>query len=159
MATETLAFKGNGGSSSLILTSGASGRINALFSLRLLKSLLMLINAAVLLLLLPFRGRRRVLAVEKPAKDEKQQDCHRKGAVVRLPAAIVPWKSSINVSSSTAVTVKAVDEAVAARRALAIRRVMEDSDQSTAREYSLIDTKRGDKIFTQSWTPVSVKIR
>ncbi|KAF7822123.1 Monoglyceride lipase [Senna tora] len=154
-------------SSSWILTSGASGRISALFSLRLLRILLMLINAAVMLLLLPFRGRRLVSVVEKPRKDERQHDCLRKLAAVRLPATIVPWKSSMSVSSkscggvsSAAMAVQAAaDQAAAARRAMAIRRVTEDSDRSSLREYSLMDTKRGDTIFTQSWTPVSAKIR
>ncbi|KAI4352067.1 hypothetical protein L6164_006353 [Bauhinia variegata] len=142
--------------STLILTSGATGRVNALFSLRALKSLFMLINAIILFLLVPFRGRRRVSQVDKPGKDEKlQHECHRKGAVVRVPATIVPWKSS----SSTSTTVKAVDQAVAARRALAIRRVAEDDYKSTKREYLLFVAKRGDTIFTQSWIPVSVKSR
>ncbi|XP_028785056.1 uncharacterized protein LOC114740966 [Neltuma alba] len=162
MATETLVLRGQDGSSSLFLTSGATGRINALFSMRLLKSLLMLINSVVLLLLLPFRGPRRASPVDKPGKDEKQTDYNRKGVVVRVPTPFVPWKSCLSVgcsSSSAAATVKAVDEAVEARRALAIRRVVEDRDPNTVREYSLIGTKRGATIFTQSWTPVSVKIR
>ncbi|KAI9087363.1 hypothetical protein K1719_030683 [Acacia pycnantha] len=163
MATKTLVLSAQDGSSSLFLTSGATGRINALFSMRLLKSLLMLINSIIFLLLLPFRGPRRVSPVDKPGKDEKQIDYHHKGVVVRVPTAYVPWKSYLTVgcssSSTAAATVKAVDEAVEARRALAIRRVVEDRDPRTVREYFLIGTKRGDTIFTQSWTPVSAKIR
>ncbi|KAF3438308.1 hypothetical protein FNV43_RR21070 [Rhamnella rubrinervis] len=144
----------------LILTSGASGRINALLSLRAWRSLVMLINAFLLVLLLPFRGRKRTASsiassAERPPKDEKQESgSHRKGAVVRVPATIIPWKSS--ASSSTVV---AVDPEVAARRALAVRRVVRDGDENSVREYSLFVTARGDTVFTQSWTPVSVQIR
>jgi len=49
-----MAFRGNQ-ASTLILTSGTSGRIRALFSLRALKALLAFFNAVVLLLLFPFR--------------------------------------------------------------------------------------------------------
>lgn len=116
---------------------------SALLSLRALKSLLMLIFAVAMLLLLPFRGRRRVPPAEKPSGKE---ECHRKGAVVRMPAKMVPGKSGAG--------------AVAARRELAIRRVVEDDDdQRCVREYWLLGTKRGDTIFTQCWKPVSDKIR
>lgn len=165
MTTEAV-FKANEASSSssaaLILTSGASGRINALLSLRAWRSLMILINAFVLVLLLPFRGRKRTAssitsssssATEKPAKDEKQEigGSHRKGgAVVRVPATILPWKSSASAT---------VDPEVATRRALSIRHVVRDGDENSSREYSLFVTARGDSVFTQSWTPVSVKIR
>lgn len=136
---------------------------SALLTLRSLKSLFMLIYAVVMVLVLPFRGRRKVSPVEK---DEKHHDCHRKGAVVRVPAKMVPWKSSISISSNGGcgggAAVKAVDQvaaAVARRRELAIRRVVDDDDQRCVREYWLLGTRRGDTIFTQSWTPVSVKIR
>ncbi|MCI42183.1 hypothetical protein A2U01_0063419 [Trifolium medium] len=49
-----------------------------------------------MVLLLPFRGRRRVSPVEKEEKIQNHECCHhhhRKGAVVRVPAKIVPWKS------------------------------------------------------------------
>ncbi|XP_021292434.1 uncharacterized protein LOC110422744 isoform X2 [Herrania umbratica] len=135
------------------LTSGASGRINALFSLRALRSLMMLVNAIVLLLPLPFRGQKRAVAInsgEKVGKDEKQES-GRKGsaAVVRVPAAMVPWRSG-------AVT---VDQEAAARRALAIRRVVQDDDDVTVREFSLFVNARGETLFTQSWTPISVEVR
>ncbi|KAA8541415.1 hypothetical protein F0562_025378 [Nyssa sinensis] len=158
MATEP-SVKAND-AASIILTSGASGRINALFSLRALKSLLMLINAFVLLLLFPFRGRKRCVPTQPSissssdkGKDEKQESSssQRKGPGVRVPATIVPWKSSSVVVS--------VDQDVAARRALAIRRVIQDNDEKSVREFSLFVTSRGDTLFTQSWTPVSVKIR
>lgn len=145
---------------------------SALLSLRGLKSLFMLIYAIVMVLLLPFRGRRRVSPVERSCaggsggggKEEKQQhhECHRKGAVVRVPAKMVPWKNSISVKESSGggggvVAMRVVDQMM--RRDLAIRRVMEDGDQRCLREYWLLGTKRGDTIFTQCWTPVSVEIR
>lgn len=116
---------------------------SALLSLRALKSLLMLISAIAMLLLLPFRGRRRVSPAEKPCGKE---ECHWKGApVVRVPAKMVPRKCCPG--------------AVAARRELAIRRVVEADDQTCVREYWLLGTKRGDTIFTQSWSPISNTIR
>lgn len=138
------------------LTSGASGRINALFSLRALRSLLLLLNAAVLFLLLPFRGQRRASAIcsgDKVGKEEKQ-DCRRKGsssssAVVRVPAAMVLRRSAAMI----------LDQEAAARRSLAIQRVVEDDDNSTVREFSLFTSARGEALFTQSWTPVSVVVR
>ncbi|XP_039145647.1 uncharacterized protein LOC120282879 [Dioscorea cayenensis subsp. rotundata] len=40
---------------SAVLTSGASGRVRALFSMRTLRSLLLLLNSILLLIVLPFR--------------------------------------------------------------------------------------------------------
>lgn len=147
--------------STLILTSGASGRINALFSLRVMRSLLMLIRAFVFLLLLPFRRQpRRVAAstvvVDKAAgaSDEKKQGEGSGGsgrrasgaALVRVPT---PWWKAAAM---------AVDQDVATRRALAKRRVIqEDDDDNCAREFSFFNTSH--TLFTQSWTPINVKIR
>ncbi|PIN18883.1 Triacylglycerol lipase [Handroanthus impetiginosus] len=143
------------GTDAVMLTSGASGRINALFSLRALRSLWLLINAFFLILLLPFRGRRRCAAAPEASekgiggKEEKAVTVVQ-GKVVRVPAAMVPRRS-------------AVDKEVAARRALAVKRVVEDKgdgeNKNTAREFALFVTSRGDTIFTQSWTPVKVQIR
>ncbi|KAI3463558.1 hypothetical protein Pfo_020221 [Paulownia fortunei] len=138
----------------VMLTSGASGRINALFSLRALRSSWLLINAFFLILLLPFRGRRRCMAApesaEKGGGGKEEKPSAAPGKVVRVPAAMVPRKS-------------AVDKEVAARRALAIKRVVEDNgdedNKDTVREYSLFVTSRGDTMFTQSWTPVKVQLR
>lgn len=152
-------------SSSLILTSGASGRVNALLTMRALKSLIMLVNAFILLLLVPFRGRKRAQAAADKPRDEKQE---RKCPTVRVPATIVSWKSSSssinnnnNINSSSPTVAVAVDQEVAVRRALAIRRVVEDKDKSEAsvREFLLFQSPRGNVLFTQSWTPVSLKIR
>ncbi|KAL0535517.1 hypothetical protein IC582_029848 [Cucumis melo] len=151
-------------SSSLILTSGASGRINALLSMRALKSLIMLVNAFILLLLFPFRGPKRAQSVADKPRDDKSE---RKCPTVRVPATIVSWKSSSsNNNNSTNSTnsllpAAAVDQEVAVRRALAIRRVVEDKDKNEAsiREFLLFQSPRGNTIFTQSWTPASLKIR
>ncbi|KAL4283490.1 hypothetical protein GQ457_16G024330 [Hibiscus cannabinus] len=139
------------------LTSGASGRINALFSLRALRSLLLLLNAVVLLLLFPFRGTKRVSAIssgEEVGKEEKQESRRKLGssssaALVRVPVAMFPRKSATVV----------VDQEAAARRSLAIQRVVQDGDDETPREFSLFTSARGDTLFTQSWTPVSVIVR
>ncbi|KAH6799170.1 alpha/beta-Hydrolases superfamily protein [Perilla frutescens var. frutescens] len=148
-----------GDGATVMLTSGASGRINALLSLRALRSVLRLISAFFLILLLPFRGRRRCMAVaagpESPEKGGGKEDkaAATTGKVVRVPAAMVPMKSVAAV----------VDKDVAARRALAIKRVVEGNErgdnEATVRDYSLFITSRGDTIFTQSWTPVKVQVR
>lgn len=156
-------------SPSFILTSGASGRITALFSVQALKSLLMLINAFFLILLAPFRGRRRMVVVaargssSSSSGDQKSKDdrllqetssgVHR--TKLRVPATIVPWKSAGGGGRVTAV----VDPEVGGRRAIAIKRVLQDGDTNTVREFSLFVTARSDNLFTQSWTPVSAKIR
>lgn len=144
-------------SSSFMLTSGASGRVNALCSLRVWRSVLMLINAFVLLFMLPFRARRK--GPSSSRKDEKHEESggthHRKsgsgdGPVVRVPAKMVPRRKR-----------GVVEQEVATRRALAIRRVSQDDggDDNSVREYTLFVTARGATMFTQAWTPVSVKIR
>lgn len=70
--------------STLMLTSGTSGCINALFLLRVMKSLF-LIHAFVLMLLMPFRGRKQAVLVSptpvEKSKDEKSESnggSHRK---------------------------------------------------------------------------------
>ncbi|KAL6497291.1 hypothetical protein OROGR_029220 [Orobanche gracilis] len=143
----------------VMLTSGASGRINALLSLYALRSVWRLISAFLLILSLPFRGRRRCMAVgSAPESAEKGGGKEDRlpgttGKVVRVPAAMVPRKTAA----------AAVDKDVAARRAIAIRRVVEGSrdqnDNDTVRDFWLFTTSRGDTIFTQSWTPVKVQVR
>ncbi|XP_027167229.1 uncharacterized protein LOC113767364 isoform X2 [Coffea eugenioides] len=163
------AAKGKDVAATVMLTSGASGRISALFSVRVWKSSLMVLNAFVLLLFLPFRRRRVVSpgAVMGPGsqaggsgscggsggggkghgKEERQAEKKGGVTVVRVPAAMVPRKSS------------AVDKEVASRRALAIKRVLEDNCKQSVRDYALFGTSRGDTLFTQSWTPVGIKVR
>ncbi|KAG2322500.1 hypothetical protein Bca4012_056743 [Brassica carinata] len=155
MAVETMS-----GSSPLLLTSGASGRVRALFSMRELKRLVAIIHSLVLFILLPFRvvvWRRRTGAVV--IRDDKQE---RK---VWSPPQIVVRKRSVGESgcsvSPPSVPAALVDEEVAVRRELAMRRVVEDDggDGSSVREFSLFTTKRGDTLFTQSWSPVSLNHR
>ncbi|KAL8488048.1 hypothetical protein ACS0TY_023900 [Phlomoides rotata] len=126
----------------VMLTSGASGRINALLSLHAWRSVVRLISAFLLILLLPFGVRRRcVVAPESPERGGGKEE-----------------KSTCKMVRKSAATV--VDKEAAARRALAIKRVVEDDDnKETVREFSLFVTSRGDTIFTQSWTPVKVQVR
>ena len=118
----------------------------------------MIVHAVVLFLLFPFRRQK-----EKPSKDHEkllQEGGSSSGGgggvqrkTVRVPAKIVPWKSGIGGGGGV------VDQEVAVRRALAIRRVLQGDEVDSAREFSLFVTSRGDTLFTQSWTPVSGKIR
>ncbi|KAK9063091.1 hypothetical protein SSX86_016961 [Deinandra increscens subsp. villosa] len=145
----------------IMLTSGASGRVTALLSLNVLKSFLMLVNAFFLLIFFPFRGRKRFHspAMPSPEKGGKEEICgansninvNRKGGVpvMRVPSRIVPWKSSASAAAAVA-----VDQEVAVRRAIAIRKVTDGGW-----DYSLFVTPRGETMFTQSWTPVSLKTR
>ncbi|CAH8312082.1 unnamed protein product [Eruca vesicaria subsp. sativa] len=153
MAVETMSNP-----SPLLLTSGASGRVRALFSTRELKRLFTIIHSLILFILLPFRvvvWRRRTGAVV--IRDEKQE---RK---VWSPTQIVVRKRSVGGESGCcsvappSVPAAVVDEEVAVRRELAVRRVAEDEggDGSSVREFSLFMTRRGDTLFTQSWSPVS----
>ncbi|XP_051147640.1 uncharacterized protein LOC127262846 [Andrographis paniculata] len=140
----------NDAAATVMLTSGASGRIRALLSLRLLRSLWILITAFVLVILVPFRGRRRCFPAGAAAevsekgggKDERSAAA---GKVVRVPAAMVPRRTA--------------DKEAVARRAAAIKRVVEDRGGETVRDFSLFVTARGDTIFTQSWTPVRIAVR
>ncbi|CAI0400413.1 unnamed protein product [Linum tenue] len=151
---------------SLMLTSGASGRINALFSARALKGLLALIHALLILLLLPFRGRRRAAVSGSSSGHGDKGNCvcdkgsSGGGAKVRVPANIVPWKATSSwVSASGGGVMAMVDNEVATRRTIAIRRVLQDDDPRSVRDFSTFITARGDTIFTQSWFPASGEIR
>lgn len=143
----------------LVLTPGASG----------------LLNEVVLLLPLPFRGRKLFFGGLDLRHNQKHPDSRMSpemgvGASTSVCFAV---KCSSRVCSSTTTraatkepvdpgvlpTMESVDQAVAARRAMAIGRVAQDDDRDTKRGYGLFSTKRKDTIFTQSWTPVSVKVR
>lgn len=131
--------------SSLILTSGASGRVNVIFSVRALRALLRVINLLVFFLLFPFRGRFSSSTAEK----EEKGGCVK----VRVPAKKI-------VPSLRGAVAAAIDQEVAARRAMAIRRVVEDkNDGKTLRDISLFGSEKGRTLFTQSWTPISQKVR
>lgn len=113
----------------------------------------MLINAFFLLLLLPFRGRKRPAPSSSSADKLSDVDDKQRGPVVRVPPTIVHWKSSSSAPPP-------VDYDVAARRALAKIRVIQDDDENSVRQFSLFATARGNEtLFTQTWTPVSVNIR
>ncbi|KAJ0981237.1 hypothetical protein J5N97_009492 [Dioscorea zingiberensis] len=133
----------------LMLTSGASGRVNALLSLRVLRSLLLFINGVILLFLLAFRRRPRfVAAAERPSPGVGED---KKGAVVvRVPSGIVTRR-------------RGSEGEAAARRAMAIRRVgvreVEGEERRSKREFAMFATARGDSLFTQSWTPVAMPTR
>ncbi|KAG2321844.1 hypothetical protein Bca4012_057769 [Brassica carinata] len=150
MEVETMSM-GSDSASALILTSGASGRVRALFfSMRELKRLVNIIHSLVLFLLLPFRFvvRRRMMGAVV-IRDEKQE---RK---LRATPQVLVKKRNISVSPPL-VPAAVVDEEVAVRRELAMRRVLEDEggDGSYVRDYLLFTTKRGDTLFTQSWSPL-----
>ena len=46
-----------------------------------------------------------------------------------------------------------------ARHSLAVRRLVQDGDKDMAREFLLFSHARGDKLITQSWTSIFVKVR
>lgn len=122
----------------------------------------MLMHSFILLLLVTFRAkpRRTVGSVIRSVSDEemdekKQGECGGSsgqssrrdgGAVVRVPSL---WRKAAVV----------VDHEVAHRRTLAKRRVLQDDDETCIREFSLFPTARGDTLFTQSWSPVGVRVR
>ncbi|KAJ6800839.1 uncharacterized protein M6B38_202250 [Iris pallida] len=131
----------------LILSSGASGRATVLFSLRALRSLLLLFNSFLLLLLFPFR-RRTMEVSERSEKSERSEEEKSPSVVVRVPAAMVRRER---------------EGEVAARRGMAIRRLgtkeEEDEERRTKREFCIFSTPRGDTLFTQSWTPLAVQTK
>lgn len=99
----------------------------------------------MLLLLFPFRGSFYKSSAENGGGSAKEEKSSSQGGVVLR----VPRKSS-----------GAVDKEVAARRALSIKRVVEDNGcDETVRQFSLFVTSRGDTMFTQSWTPAKIKVR
>ncbi|KAJ0105084.1 hypothetical protein Patl1_19549 [Pistacia atlantica] len=82
---------------SLMLTSGASGRINALFSRRALRCLIAIINAVIVIFLVPFRCWKRCVMINLSSekinkeleKNLQESGCSRKsGTAVRVPARI-----------------------------------------------------------------------
>lgn len=86
-------------------------------------------------------------SAEKAGGGKEEKPSAPPGKVVRVPSAMVHRKT-------------AADKEVAARRALAIKRVMESNgDEDNSRDFSFLTSARGDTIFTQSWTPVNVEIR
>ncbi|PKU80818.1 hypothetical protein MA16_Dca025816 [Dendrobium catenatum] len=137
----------------VMLTSGASGRVRALFSLRALRSLQLILNGILLLLLLPFRWRTILVSAEEKQEaavlvGRRGGEEKKKSVVVRVPAAMVPRRPK--------------ELEVAARRAMAIRRIglREEGDEGrSVRNFAIFTTDRGDTLFTQSWTSVSVRTK
>ncbi|XP_010936859.1 uncharacterized protein [Elaeis guineensis] len=134
----------------VMLTSGASGRVNALLSLRFLRRLLLLLNAVLLFVLFPFRWRPGLPPCPGPAaRDDRREGSRKSGAgavVVRVPAAMVPRRQR--------------EQEAAARRAAAVRRVLAAREEGRrGRDFSLFVTARGETLFTQSWAPDTVKTR
>ncbi|KAF6168655.1 hypothetical protein GIB67_005267 [Kingdonia uniflora] len=138
-------MESKGVTSSVLLTSGASGRVNALFSLRVLKGLLMVVNAFVLLLVAPFKGRRRGALVTVSSLDKSKDDRKVVGPVVRVPGGLVSRRNGA--------------EDVATRRTISVSRVLMDEDVNSVRDVFMFVTSRGDTLFTQSWTPASIKVK
>ncbi|CAN6478915.1 unnamed protein product [Victoria cruziana] len=143
---------------SLILTSGATVRVNALLSLRSLRTLLAFLNALLLFLLVPFQPRSRCSssAMDRGKEERKQRQEAIVGTgvgsvpAVRVPAALVPRRLA---------TAMSVEGEVSSRRALAIRNVRDDKSSESVREFSLFATGRGETLFTQSWTPANGETR
>lgn len=132
----------------VMLTSGASGRVNALLSLRALRRPLLLLHAVLLFILFLFRWRPRLPPCPGPAaRDDRREGSRKSGAgtvVVRVPAAMVPRRQR--------------EQEAAARRAVAIRRVVAAREEGRrGRDFSLFVTERGETLFTQSWAPITVK--
>ncbi|KAG0475822.1 hypothetical protein HPP92_012663 [Vanilla planifolia] len=136
----------------VMLTWGASGRVWALFLIRVLSSFLLLLSGIMLLLLLPFRRRTIVVATEEKQGTatvtgaRRGAEEKREGMLVRVPAAMVHRRA------------RELD--VAARRVMAIRRVRGEEQGevgSCQRDLALFSTERGDTLFTQSWSSVSVR--
>ncbi|KAG1342696.1 Lysophospholipase [Cocos nucifera] len=134
----------------VMLTSGASGRVNALLSLRALRRLLLLLYAVLLFILFPFRWRPGLPPCPGPAARDDRREGSRKsgpGAVVlRVPAAMVPRRQR--------------EQEAAARRAAAVWRVVAAREEGRrGRDFSLFVTARGETLFTQSWAPDTVKTK
>ncbi|KAL2930491.1 Caffeoylshikimate esterase [Bienertia sinuspersici] len=115
----------------------------------------------MLMIIVPFRGKKKEKGVLVSAKEEKV--AQNGGGVVRLPAPI-----------GMARRVVVGEQEVGVRRALAIKKVKdEDKDNSNncnninndnnnnncLRSYSLFVTPRGVTLFTQSWSPLSSNVR
>lgn len=136
-------------SPALMMTSGASSRVNAMLSLRLLRAVVVLLHGFFLLLVVPFRRRRQPSYCIEKEKANKQ--------ALPLPAATVPQRSPV-----AEVALRELD--VAARRAMAIGRVGQGANgEMTVSDFETFVTSfassRGDTLFTQPWTPASVMVR
>ncbi|KAK9714310.1 hypothetical protein RND81_06G085500 [Saponaria officinalis] len=112
-----------------MLTSGASGRVNALLSVRAWRSLVRVMAAILLIIIGPFRGRKRAEKVVK----------------------VVPRRVTVDKEM-------AVRRALAMKRVEEDKNINGGTPQ-TVRDYSLFVAPTGVTLFTQSWSPLHVPIR
>ncbi|KAF3320528.1 hypothetical protein FCM35_KLT15224 [Carex littledalei] len=135
-----------------MLTSGASGRLSALLSILALGRILLFIQSILSIMLLPFR--RSVISTSGGAGLKKGPS----GIVVKVQAQRTPAAHAV-------VARRQREHEAATRRQLAIsrvemeRRAEEKNGQKFLRDFELISTKRGETLFTQSWTPIGVKAK
>jgi len=124
--------------SAVILTSGASGRVNALLSVRTFRRLVLSIQALILWIFMSFQQPSKwLLSSEKT--EERKVEVSYLNSVMKI---LFPRRRKFRRDE---------DEDVCRRRALAMkRRVLEGSSW----QYYLFVTFAGKILFTQTWTPV-----
>ncbi|KAH9321421.1 hypothetical protein KI387_016060 [Taxus chinensis] len=128
----------------VILTSGASCRLNALFSLTYLKKVAVSIYALFLWILMPLH--RRGISSEK-TEEGKSQASYRKSVSVKK----LPVQRRRNIRRD-----KEEEDDVCRRRALAMKSRAFDG---SAWKHCLFLNSRGETLFTQSWTPLNRDIK
>ncbi|KAJ3672874.1 hypothetical protein LUZ60_006248 [Juncus effusus] len=130
-----------------MLTSGASGRLSALISFFALGRILLFLHSVLSILLFPFRQSSTV----KPINGVKKDNSSKSKIVVKVPLQLAPAAQGRRQREQEAL----------ARRQLAIKRVemAMKEEKCVKREFELIRTERGETLFTQSWTPIGVKIK
>ncbi|XP_057830897.1 uncharacterized protein LOC131041726 [Cryptomeria japonica] len=116
----------------VILASGASGHVNALFSLRFFKRLALSIYALFLL----------IISSEK-TEEGKSQASHLKSTSVKKKS--IQWRRNIRRDEEE-------EKEVCRRRALAMK---SRSFDGSAWKHHLFISSRGETLFTQSWTPLN----
>ncbi|XP_020095344.1 uncharacterized protein LOC109714981 [Ananas comosus] len=152
----------------LMLASGVSGRLSALVSL------LLLLRAAVLFVLLPFRRWPRfVPSSSSPSSAAAAAATGEEGAAVSTSGGGGGGKKGGAAAATVVVRVPAAmvakrrqrEQEAAARRAAAVRRVRvaaereEREEGRCRRDFALMGTARGETLFTQSWAPLNVKTK
>jgi acylglycerol lipase len=133
-----------------MLTSGASSRLSVLLSFLALRRVFLFLQSMLSVLLLPFR--QSVVSTNGVTGLKKGSS----GIVVKVPAQLAP--------AAQAVVRRQREYEAATRRQLAISRIemargAEKNCQQILRDFELIGTKRGETLFTQSWTPSGVKAK
>jgi len=134
MAITGIEFK----TSAVILTSGASGRVSALLSLRTFRRLAFSIQALLLWLFMSFQQSSKWLLFSEKTEKRKVEVSYL-NSVMKI---LFPRRRKFHSDE---------DEDVCRRRTLAMKnRVLEGSSW----QYYLFVTWAGKILFTQSWTPV-----